>query len=217
MSLFQINSPIYRFMQKMTDILLLSFLWILFSLPIITVGAATTAANYVSLKLVRNEEGYITKMFVKAFKENFRQGTILGLVCMLFGYILWVDFNYCFHVAKEVPKLMLGFTVIGAVVYVCSFLYAFALTARYQNTISHMIKNSFILSIRYIFRTLIMLFMLVSVVLIGLYNTTTIFFLVVLGPGLLFFISSGYTLKMFHKAEDREKHYKENHNLSDKV
>lgn len=204
MSIFTINSPFYRFMQKMTDLLLLSLLWILCSLPIVTIGASTTAAYYVGLKLVVNEENYVGKMFFKAFCENFFQGTILGLLSLGLGYVLWVNYNYCFRIASVRPTGMILCTILGTVIYVFSFIYAFALIARYENTICSRIRNSFLLSVRYFFRTMIMLVMMACIVVIGLWNTTTMLLFLLLGPGAIIYLSCAYILKIFHKTEEKE-------------
>lgn len=215
MSFFSINSPIYRFMVKITDILVLSLLWLLCSLPIVTIGASTTAAYYVGLKLVVNEENYVSKMFFKAFRDNFLKGTFLGILSLFFGYILWVNYNYCFRIAPERPVGMIVCTIIGTVIYIFSFLYAFALTARYENTIFGMIRNSFLLSLRYIFRTVIILVMMAAVLAIGLWNTTTIFLFLLLGPGAIVYISSAYILKIFHKTEEKERKRSNSEEISD--
>lgn len=76
MKFFSVDSPLYRFLSKMVDVLKLNFLWILFSLPLLTVGASTVAAMSVALKMTDDEEGYIGKSFVKAFKEKLETGNV---------------------------------------------------------------------------------------------------------------------------------------------
>ena len=92
MGLFNMDSGFARFMNRAIDVLELNILWIIFSLPIFTIGASTCAAYYVTLKMVDEEEGYVGKMFVKAFKDNFKQGTILWLItapCIYSCYLIW--------------------------------------------------------------------------------------------------------------------------------
>ena len=67
-----------NFLNKATDTLIATLLWLVCSIPIITIGASTTAFYSVMLKLVKDEESYITKSFFKAFKENF--WLILGVI-----------------------------------------------------------------------------------------------------------------------------------------
>ena len=47
--------------EKIFDIMALGFLWILCSLPVITIGASTTALYYAMVKSVKNNDGYVTK------------------------------------------------------------------------------------------------------------------------------------------------------------
>lgn len=63
MKLFSVDSPVYKFLSKFLDVVKLNFFWILFSIPVITVGASTVAAMSVGLKMVDDEEGYIGKNF----------------------------------------------------------------------------------------------------------------------------------------------------------
>ena len=74
MKIFSVDSPLYRFLNRLLDILKLNFLWILGSIPIFTIGVSTTAAMSVALKLADDEEGYIAKSYFEAYKAIFKQG-----------------------------------------------------------------------------------------------------------------------------------------------
>ena len=65
--------------EKIFDIMALGFLWILCSLPVITIGASTTALYYAMVKSVKNNDGYVTKEFFRSFKLNFIPATILWM------------------------------------------------------------------------------------------------------------------------------------------
>ena len=67
MNIFEEGSPFQRFLNKMTDLLILNVITILMCIPVITAGAALTAMHYVLLKMVRGEEGYIVKSFFRCF------------------------------------------------------------------------------------------------------------------------------------------------------
>ena len=77
-----------NFLNKATDTLIATLLWLVCSIPIITIGASTTAFYSVMLKLVKDEESYITKSFFKAFKENFKIATIVWLILGVIGAVL---------------------------------------------------------------------------------------------------------------------------------
>ena len=78
-------------LYKISNLFLLNILWILFSLPIITAGAAAAALYTVTLKMCRNKESYICRSFVKAFLKNFRQGTLIWLAYAAVGGILYFN------------------------------------------------------------------------------------------------------------------------------
>lgn len=52
---FNYDNPVWRFIGKLGDLILLNILWIVCSIPVFTIGASTTAVYYVTLKLARDE------------------------------------------------------------------------------------------------------------------------------------------------------------------
>ena len=72
-NIFNQDGGFSKFMNKIADLFILNILRIFCSIPIITIGATTTALYSVNLKLVNNEEGSLIKLFFKSFKENFKK------------------------------------------------------------------------------------------------------------------------------------------------
>ena len=112
--LFNMDNPFFRFMGKMVDVLWLNIIWLVFSLPIVTIGASTTAMICVMMKVVRDREGYIWRDFWKSFKINFKQSTIMWIgiilvysVCMIlsvvkkFSVFMLIGFDFCFLTSGE--------------------------------------------------------------------------------------------------------------------
>ncbi|MFQ7880190.1 MAG: DUF624 domain-containing protein [Blautia producta] len=81
MSFMEYDSPIMAGIGKVIDIIWLSTLWFICCLPIVTIGASTTALYYTSVKAIRKNRGYVTKTFFHAFKMNFfpRTGDMASL------------------------------------------------------------------------------------------------------------------------------------------
>lgn len=88
------DNPVIRFLNKLTDLIFLNFLFLLCSLPIVTMGAALTAMYAVNLRSVREGDGYVAKRFFKAFKENFAQATAAWLMVLLAAGILFLDIRF---------------------------------------------------------------------------------------------------------------------------
>ena len=60
--IFDLDNPVWRFMGKVFDMMVLTVLWVVTSLPVVTIGASTTALYYVGMKLARDDEGYILSL-----------------------------------------------------------------------------------------------------------------------------------------------------------
>ena len=65
---------------KIFDILVLGLLWIACSLPLVTIGASTTALYYALVKCVKNNDGYAARSFFHSFRQNFIPATILWVI-----------------------------------------------------------------------------------------------------------------------------------------
>ena len=86
--LLDINNPIMRFLVNMFDLMGLSVLWVVFSLPIFTMGAASTALYSAAYHHVRKGEDYLWNSFFSAFKENFRRSTLTWLMALaILGFL----------------------------------------------------------------------------------------------------------------------------------
>lgn len=200
MNIFSVESPLYRFLSRFWDMLKLNFFWLLFSLPIVTIGAATVAAYSVTLKMVDEKEGYVVRDFIKAFKENWKQGVPLGIISLVAMYIVYIDFQI-FNAAEGNPVIFLIIGIVAGFVFTLSLLYAFPLSARYKNTIFKTLRNSLDISIRYFLRTLLLIVVLGFEIVLFLFNSTTLFFGILIGPACLILTISGFALYFFRQIE----------------
>jgi uncharacterized membrane protein YesL len=89
--LFDINNPVMHWIMKIFDCMCLSILWVVASLPVITIGASTTALFAAIHRYIRLEEGGLCKTFWRAFRENFKRSTLCWGVVLLVLAVLVVD------------------------------------------------------------------------------------------------------------------------------
>ena len=89
---FNPDNPIMELIAKIFDLILLNLLFIFSCVPIITIGASTSALSYVTLKMVRGEDPYIWQNFWKSFRQNFKQGTLIWVFSILVFIFLGMDF-----------------------------------------------------------------------------------------------------------------------------
>ena len=200
MKLFSVDGALYKFLSRLWDMVKLNFMWLLFSLPIVTVGAATVAAYSVTLKMADEQEGYVARQFVKAFKENWRQGIPMGLLALFCSYAVYLDFELQ-RVAEGDSTMFLIFGIVAAFVFGMSFIYAFPLSARYENTLIGTLKNSVNIATRYFARTLLLVAILAVEVIVFIFNYMTLFFGLLIGPACIMLTISGFALHFFKEIE----------------
>ena len=150
--LFDMENPVMRALSTTADLIVLNLLTILCGLPVVTVGAALTALNTAAIKIVRGEETAPVKDYFRAFRVNFKKGTVLGLIFLLVFAVLIVDYLAAGNAVSILRP------VIAAIALLVLMLgqYAFAMLARYENTLRGTLKNALLLSIGYFPRTLAM-------------------------------------------------------------
>ncbi|MBQ6993866.1 MAG: YesL family protein [Lachnospiraceae bacterium] len=199
--MFKLDSPLMNFLGKVCDIMILNVLVIVFSIPIFTAGAAITAAYSVAYKMVKNEEGHITKGFFKAFKENFKQSTAIWLIFLAVFFILFFDYRIMFYSEVELNELIQYGVIAVTVILAMGFSFVFPLQARFSNTVKNTIKNSFLMALSHL-PSAILFVVSYAVPILAFY------FLPQLGPvvlmlacGLLPYAKSFLFLKIFKKYE----------------
>ena len=162
MRFFSYESKFSQLLLKLCYSCYLNVLWFVCSIPIVTIGASTTALYYVSLKIVREEEESLTQQFFHAFKENFKQSTILWLILLLAGLFLGGDAFIVTRLRQSAAgnagvfwTLILAVLIACAVIYTIVLIYVFPLVASVSNTTTAMLKNAFIIGTHYLFATIL--------------------------------------------------------------
>lgn len=142
------------------DMVLLHVMWLLFTLPVVTIGPATVAAHYVAMKIVRDEGRGVIREFWKSFKQNFRQGLILGFLFLFVGAFLGLDFYLCIEkmeASNTFKFAMLVALCILTILYLFEFIYIWAVQAKFSNTIKQTLINAFFIAMSHMRETSVML------------------------------------------------------------
>lgn len=204
MKLFRVDGPIYNFMDTLKNLFLINVCLILCSIPIVTFGAAVVAAYDVALRMVKNEEGYVMKQFFQAFKANLKQGCILGLITLGCMEVLWLDYQLVTKL-DDVSIFVIMIGIVSAFIFFFSLLYAYPQVARYNNKLPRILKNSFRISMKYIFRTVILVVVLALEIAASMWNMTTLFIAVLIGPAFYIYTTSYMANAIFNDLEKEAK------------
>lgn len=200
-AIFSLDNPVWSFMGKVADLVILNIIAIICSIPIFTIGATWTAMYFVTIRIVRKEEGYVIRDFFRSFKENFKQSTIIWLIALMIGAIILVDILIYRMMPDKIPQIIIIVVSILAFLMLGTTVYVFPLLSRFHNTIKNTIKNAFILSVANIPYTIffIILLMLPFVLLDFVIEAAPLIF--AMGFSLPAYISSIMFVRIFRKLE----------------
>lgn len=161
--LFSYDNPVWRFMGRVADVFFLTVFWAVCSLPVITIGASTTALYYVSLKMVKNREGYIGRSFFKAFKDNFMQSTAVWMIMLFIGIFLSADLYFFYHLESRMAVFAFWLFLIFTVLFLFIAVLVFPLEARLDTKTGNLFFMAFMVSMKNFSWVMLMLVTMVCV------------------------------------------------------
>jgi len=192
---FSIDGPFSKAGNFAADTLIVSMMWIVFSIPVITIGASTSAAYYVCTRRLSNREGYITSDFWHAFKMNFFKATKIWLIVFVCIALLMFNFLHmdAFGNMQNIvwPLQIFAFAQIFFV-----SIYLFAITARFDMGFLQTIKTSFFMANRHLLTSIICTIVFILLILGSFY---TFHMILIFAPGIYAMFSSHMIMKIFRK------------------
>ena len=136
-----------RAVGRVGDLALVNILFLLCSIPVITVGASATALYTVSFQMVRGEEKQIARTFFSAFGRNFWQAMLLTVIFLLLGAGLFLDLRVMQANSGAFPLVFWVGSGLLALAAAITLPFAFALQARFDNSVWKTLKNAFVLAV----------------------------------------------------------------------
>ena len=196
--MFGIDSKLYEFLSKIADLIIIC------SLPIVTIGASTTALYGVTKKMASNSEGYIFRSYFKLFKENFKQSTIMWIILLVLSLIPTADLYIINYMPKGLlPTVLRGFMLAAALAILFVFLYAMALQSTFENTVKNTLKNAFLMGIGHFPWTLLIvaitLLPIILLVTLGSAASSVIYVMSFVGFSVLAYLNSFIFNRIFKK------------------
>lgn len=199
--MFEYDGRLFRALSFLADMIILQLIWVVFSIPLITIGASTTAAYYTAMKKMEYGDGNIWGNFWKAFRSNFGQSTKLWLLAVAAGVVLAGDLVF----SRQMPGLagagMMVFFTVFVLLYLFTLIYLFPVQAKFENTIMRTLKNAFLMSIANIPYTILAIALAAFLVWVGFWQPRILIVVILCGIGLYFGITSVFFVKIFKKYQ----------------
>lgn len=198
------ESPFFRALDIIANLLVLNILTVICSLPIFTMGAAYTAMSKQLYKMKTDEDGYIVRDYFKEFGKNFKQATGIWLGILLIGGILGVDIfiftekGLEFSAFYKLAIYALFFSLCLCVVYV------FPIISRYETTAKNAIKNAFAMAFYAFFKSIFMVAVTVAPWIAAYFIPNVILIDLLFGISLPAYICAFFYSRTFSDFEEKQ-------------
>ena len=201
-NLFRYDNKFFEALGKISNTVILNLLCIVSCIPIITIGASVTATYFVAMQIVKDEESYIIKEFIKRFKENFIISTKIWIIMMIIGGVLCFDFYISKLIINEYIGVILQFIIVMmSIIFVFSITYVFPIVSKFENTLKNTMINSILISIQHLPHTIVMTLVnlspIILIFMLSDYWGQILFFYTVIGFAIIAYIDSIFFNKIF--------------------
>ena len=139
---FNSDNMVMRTLSKIFDIGWLTLIYLVFCIPIVTVGAATTSLYYVSAKVLRHNRSYVWREFWHSFKTNFLQSTIAWVVTAIIVVLLWLNMNIVAETGGEKGGYLIGAYYALLFIILCISCYIYPIISRFGTKFSQILRLS---------------------------------------------------------------------------
>ncbi|MDF2801761.1 MAG: hypothetical protein K0S61_1664 [Anaerocolumna sp.] len=204
-NLFNLDNPFFTALGKLVDIVLISILWLICCIPIVTIVPATSALYYTVVKVIRRERGYLTREFFHAFKTNFKTGFKADIIIIAVVALLLLDRHFTRIMEGNLAVIL--FTIFNAMIFILFLvtLYLCPVLSRFSMGVKSLFKTSFFMAMRHL-PTTILLAVITLIFILGVYIIPII---VIIAPGVCYLLCSFLlerVLKKYmpEKSEDAE-------------
>lgn len=195
------ESPVIRFLDQLGDVMGMSILWLVCSLPLITMGASTAGLYSV---VMQEEPGGVVKPFFKGFRSSFRKATAAEGIFLLLGVMLFVDLNWLKGLETEWSSTLFAVMVVIAALAMVTAIYTFPLIALFEQSLMQTLKNALFIGLSNLLTSVFLLILHALPVLVIFLNPDMFVryalpVLTFFGAGLLAVISAWRLKKVFKK------------------
>ena len=152
------DSTFGKLMTRIAVIVGANLMFIIFSLPVVTIGACYAALYHVMLKALRGN-GAVNpiKQFWIGFKTNFRQATAAWLIALALVGFGYVDVRICLAAGGFIGSLRYAIYALGIVLAVV-LIYLFPVMAAFENKLKNLVKFAVYFAVRRPFRLIVLAF-----------------------------------------------------------
>ena len=203
-NVFDSDNFFWRWFGRLADVLVLSLLWVLCCLPVLTVAPACIALYDTVARCIHGKEDQPYKHFFHVLKSELLRGIGITALWGVFGLLLLCGYNFLYNMGKE-NQLLATYSMVYLATMVIPlgiFAWLVPLEARFSNSFFELHKTAATFAIVHLPTTAILLGLLAAAIVIGVF--VPVLFLIL--PGLVVTLQSWFIEKVFKKyiGEEQE-------------
>lgn len=163
--LFSIDGRFFRIMGKTADLFILALLWIVGCLPVVTIVTSTAALYYAVVKCVRYDTGKLFPEFRDFYVANLRQGIMLTLLFGGVGALIGLaDYQMVVRSSDgSGSSLIATFGLLFlSLLFLLNLLWIAPVFSRFANTIGNVLRLNYVIAMRNLPGSLLMLLMIAA-------------------------------------------------------
>lgn len=192
---FNYDNGVWRTIGRVGDLIVLNLLFLLCSIPVVTMGASLTALYYSCFKILRDEDSGIFKTFFRSFRQNLKQGSLSTVLSLLLYALLLFDLRFFSLAISGMPSQIFRIVTLFLLLLLTMVeIYLYPLLARFESSTAQLWKNALWMSVCHLPMTL---FLVLLDVLIGLLFCGTIY---VMPPAFPFVLMTGVSLPVLFRS-----------------
>lgn len=202
--IFDPESSFMQLLSSVADLVILNVLFLICSIPVFTIGASFSAMHFVLMKMVKQEDSNNIRTFFEAFRQNFKRATMLWLVFLVISGVIAGDAVLMMRGEVEIPQT--AAIVVGTIyaVMLMVMMYAFPMISRYENSTKQILKNSLLICILNLPKSVGMVLMYAAPFVLWYFSAKSIIFLLLLGISGPAYCNSHILKGLYEKYERKE-------------
>ena len=147
------DNPVMQLLQQLADLVLLNLVWLICSLPVVTIGPATVAMYTGARSILAGGGGRGISMFCVAFAHRFMRHMLAGLAALACAGVLAVDFLFLAHQNTGFRPILFGLLLFVCILVLLTAVCLFPLLAEYDLGIKDGVYRAFLLGVRHLCRS----------------------------------------------------------------
>ena len=149
------DGRIMGLLNRLGDLFLLNIIYLVSCIPVVTIGAATTALYYTTFKMAENRESYVWRDYRQSFRQNWKQATEIWMILLAMILVLGADLLLIGGMSQALGAVVALVVIVLSIFLIMMGVYIFPVLARFDNTVKNTFKNALIMAVRHLPSTIV--------------------------------------------------------------